>query len=157
MHHCQPLCLASLAKGEGRRFDSELVRKRTQHNFDHPSLQSLPYSRGERTTRRLRRQSILYHNLRKRAGIILASERQLCRGAARDLAIALRDFTLWIGGNTGVTAVGLLPDGDIQRQTAEKGHAVLLCHALAATGREDGFLVAAMRAHVRAHVLDDAE
>ena len=62
-----------------------------------------------------------------------------------------------LGRNRGRARIHLLADTDIERQLAQHIDAVLLRHALSASGAENVLFMAAVRADVRAHVLDDAE
>ena len=56
----------------------------------------------------------------------------------------------------GRAAVGLFAHARVERQLAEQLDAVLLRHARAAAGAEQVLDMAAVAAHVHAHVLDDA-
>ena len=57
----------------------------------------------------------------------------------------------------GAPAVGLLANAPIERQRAEQRHVVFARQLAATVLAEDALLVAAVGAHVQAHVLDHAE
>ena len=79
------------------------------------------------------------------------------RGLAGDVVIGLRQRAARLGHDSRPAAIGLLPNTQVQRQAAKERHTVLSCHALATACAKDGFLVAATRANMRAHVLDDPQ
>src|SRR5690606_35388490 len=96
-------------------------------------------------------------DLREQPAVILAARRELAGGAKRHRAEPLAGGAVRIGDDGRTAAVRLLADAPLERQRAEEGHPVLGRQALAAELAEDRLLVAAARADVKAHVLDDAE
>src|SRR5205085_5314247 len=70
------------------------------------------------------------------------------RGLACDVAIALRQRRVRLGGDRGPAVVRLLADAGVERQLSEQLDAELLRQALAAAGAEDRFLVTALGADV---------
>src|SRR5713101_3529496 len=104
------------------------------------------------------RSSVLrYHDVRELRGHVLGGLRDLDREPARDRPVDFRRPALGIGDHGRLARVGVLADIDVERQGPEKLGAVFPAHALGAALPEDVLLVAAVRADVRAHVLDDAE
>src|SRR5512138_2582767 len=69
-------------------------------------------------------------------------------GAPRQLQVGASELAVGLGNN------GLLANPDVERQLGEQRNAVLLRHAPAAARAENVLLMAAFRAHMRAHVLD---
>src|SRR6266702_7643677 len=97
------------------------------------------------------------HDVRELRSHVLGGLGDLDREPARDRPVDLRRPAVGIGDHGRLARVGVLADIDVERQGPEQLGAVLPAHALGAALPEDVLLVTAVRADVRAHVLDDAE
>src|SRR5689334_2613774 len=100
---------------------------------------------------------VLYDDLRERRGVVLRPLGDLDRHAAGDLLVDLRRAPVRVGHHGRTAGIGLLADMDVERQRPQQIDVVVLAHFLRAALAEDVLLVAALRADVKAHVLDDAE
>src|SRR6266571_1375220 len=98
-----------------------------------------------------------YDDVRKLRGHVLCGLRDLDGEPARDRPVDLRRPAVGIGDHGRLARVSVLADIDVERQGPEQLGAVLPAHTLGAALPEDVLLVTAVRADVRAHVLDDAE
>src|SRR5690606_35993227 len=101
--------------------------------------------------------SVIHGDRRERLPGRQRGARQTRRRAPREVYVSLPERAVGVGDHGRTTAVGLLADADVERQLGEQIHAVLLGHLTAAARTEDVLLMAATRAHVSAHVLDDPQ
>src|SRR5260221_12652485 len=89
------------------------------------------------------RSGVLGHDdVRKLGGHVPGGLRDLDRKPTPDRPVDLRRPALRVGHYGRLARVGLLADGDVERQRTEQLGAVLLAHALGPALPEDVFLVA---------------
>lgn len=82
---------------------------------------------------------------------------QLSGQLTGDGLVDVRRLALRLGGHNRLAAVASLPNLHIERDSAQEGHAILVCRARASATAEDFGLLSTVRTGEVAHILDHAE
>src|SRR3569833_3309009 len=96
-------------------------------------------------------------DLGEQSASIASTTRQQGRGATSRLDVRLNARCVGRGYDGGATAVCLFADVNIERQLAEQSDTVLLRHSNTTARAKDVLSLTAVRAHMDAHVLANAE
>lgn len=98
---------------------------------------------------------ILDDDLRKLSGA-QRIQPKVRRNATRCINVGTTECAIGLRDHSGMSAVSLLADSNIERKLRQQFDAVLFRHFAAAPGAEDVLFVSTVRTDMRAHVLDDA-
>src|SRR5487761_2346931 len=96
---------------------------------------------------------ILDDDFREQGGVILGEIGHLVGHAPRNRPVYRTDLALAVSDYGGIARIGLFADTDVERKRAQEFNVIVLAHLFPAARAEDGLLVSAVRADVRAHVL----